>query len=248
MIYLLEPDGLEALAALWPELTEADQVYQTRHWQPRLDTVPVRQAGYNPEIAAAVLARWQRVLRAEGLHRLALAAASEDPEVYNYLAVFIRACRRDGPALFNYMQRKEVYPLRCLEREVQREVHRFLGLLRFSCSKEGVYYAPYEPEHDISRFIAPHFAGRMGEARFIIHDLRREKAVLYEQGQLRLQPLPRTFSDFWQAEDASFVRAWQRYYQQAAVTNRLNPQLRRKNMPKKYWAYLSELWGAAPDA
>lgn len=66
-----------------------------------------------------------------------------------------------------------------LYRKVSFESHRMLGLIRFKCIGKNMYYAPLEPDHNIIGVIANHFALRLSDQNFIIHDLKREIAVIY---------------------------------------------------------------------
>lgn len=76
-----------------------------------------------------------------------------------------------------------VIPVWKLARAVGREAHRYKGLVRFRQVEGDVWYAAIEPDHRILPLIAPHFAARFADQRWIIHDPRRG-------GGGRLRPAP----------------------------------------------------------
>ena len=134
-------------------------------------------------------------------------------------------------------------------RRVGREVHRFLGLLRFMETATGVFYAPYEPDHNISIPLARHFATRLRQQRWIIHDRRRDLAVLWD-GELlqpayldRAGPAPATTTPALSAGERDVQDLWRTYHRRIAIDSRRNPRLQRQCMPARYWRYLVEMQG-----
>ena len=89
---------------------------------------------------------------------------------------------------------------RQLSGRVGHEIHRLHGFIRFRRLADGTYYAPVEPDHALLALLAPHFAARFVDQRWIIHDLRRNTGIYYDgEGwfeltdvSLPLNPLART--------------------------------------------------------
>jgi len=124
-------------------------------------------------------------------------------------------------------------------RAVSRERHRYLGLLRFS-EMSGILYAQFTPEADVLPLIAGHFAVRLAQERWIIHDTGRNRAALYDSGTWCI-------ADFRQRREISLSdgekavqELWKRYFTSTAVRTRENRRLQQHFMPKKYWKYLPE--------
>ncbi len=124
-------------------------------------------------------------------------------------------------------------------RKVLRERHRFLGILRFS-DLGGVLYAPFEPEADLLPLVAGHFARRLGAERWVIHDLRRDKAALYAPKEWRIANFSLPDGIPLSADEKFYRELWRRYFDSTAVASRLNPRLQRQLLPKKYWKHLPE--------
>ena len=176
----------------------------------------------------------------ETFKRVSYAYFSEVPEVGSQLLYFLRYAFKIGPAAVEHLAHPAVKPIFEASRKVSRETHLMAGLLRFSQTASGIFYGAYEPTYDITALLAPHFAERLGDQTWVLHDLRRHLAAFYNQENwwlAELEPAPQAYSE---AED--FYRAlWQTYFQHITIESRRSPERQRQHMPKKYWKYLVEV-------
>jgi len=124
-------------------------------------------------------------------------------------------------------------------RAVSRERHRYLGLLRFS-DISGVLYARFTPEADVLPLIAGHFAVRLAQERWIIHDTGRNRAALYDSGTWCITDFRHPGVISLSAGEKAVQELWKRYFTSTAVRTRENRRLQQHFMPKKYWKYLPE--------
>ena len=76
----------------------------------------------------------------------------------------------------------------CIHR-VGFEIHRFHGFVRFLGTASGALYAPISPDNDICDLLVPHFRARMPKIPFVIHDVKRKKAAVYDGENTFLAPL-----------------------------------------------------------
>jgi len=90
-----------------------------------------------------------------------------------------------GRALDGMLAHAEVLPVWKLARAVGREAHRYKGLVRFRELVDGSWYAAIEPEHRILPLIAHHFTARFADQRWIIHDMRRDTALIFDPAYRR---------------------------------------------------------------
>ena len=139
-------------------------------------------------------------------------------------------------------------------RRVEREAHRFLGLVRFRL-RGPLYVAEIEPDTDILPLLGAHFAERFHDQRFAIHDLRHGKAILHlpeggwdivpcaagELGVDKDAPVALTATD-------AFEAMWKRYFKVMAIEERINPERQRGFLPKKHWRHLVEEPGRPPES
>ncbi len=136
----------------------------------------------------------------------------------------------------------DVKAIRSAARSVAREIHAFMGILRFEVASEGVFEAHCEPDFDILEELLPHFCARFGSSPFRIIDLKRKKEV----NNLILQELPAKADGLTEGlgEELSpqeIKALWRGFYASAENPQRRNPQLRLQHMPRRYWKHITEL-------
>lgn len=129
------------------------------------------------------------------------------------------------------------------QRKVYGEAHLFKGLIRFKEITPLVFYAQIEPNHNILPLIMDHFKCRFSDQHFIIHDLKREYAIVYDLKEAYLHDLSiaegEKFLSFTK-EDA-FESLFKSFYESITIKERQNEKQRRSYMPKRYWKHLVEL-------
>ena len=92
---------------------------------------------------------------------------------------YIKALMKKKAPVKNAYNLPEVVDFNDILYKVTGEIHRLKGLLRFMESANGAFYAPYSPDNDITELLMPHFAERFKSERFVIHDLKRKLAGMY---------------------------------------------------------------------
>lgn len=134
-----------------------------------------------------------------------------------------------------------VFAMQSIEKKVSCEVHRLKGLIRFSELQGGVLYSPIEPDHDIVEFLADHFCDRYKNEPFIIHDMKRSKALVAYKKDWYI-------TDFTEQEimplsenEHNYRELWKQYFQNMAICQRINPRCQKNMMPVRYWKHLTEM-------
>lgn len=130
-----------------------------------------------------------------------------------------------------------------LVKKVTFEYHRFLGFVRFKKVKNSFLYAQIEPDHNILSLITEHFIQRLSSEYFIIHDLRRDIAAIYNKNQWVIYNLTNEESEnlLLCQEEVFYEGLWKDYFEAVAIKDRLNPKLQKKMMPMRYWKHLTEI-------
>lgn len=126
------------------------------------------------------------------------------------------------------------------EKKVNNEVHRLMGLIRFSQLEGGVLYSPVEPDHDLLEFLAEHFCDRFKQEPFIIHDVKRSKALAAYQGNWQIRGFTKDDLRPLSHEEADYRRLWKQYFQTMAIKERINPRCQKTMMPMRYWKNMTE--------
>jgi len=125
--------------------------------------------------------------------------------------------------------------------KVAGERHRLMGLLRFQLLQKNIYYAAIEPDHNIVELLAPHFAARMSDQNWVIHDVRRDLAAIYNQEEwIATRFTLQQRLELAQEEDY-YRELWKQYHQAISIKSRTNPRLQRQCMPQRYWKHLVEM-------
>ena len=164
---------------------------------------------------------------------------SELEEIEINLFHYLKLAFKEGGRVNKFHSNDIVKKIKSARRKVSREAHRMKGLLRFRTLKNGVYYGPMEPNYNIIEILARHFAKRLSDQDWIIHDLSREWAAIYNQQEWALTPLTETEIEL-SAMEEEYQDLWQEFFDSIAIENRQNKKLQQQNMPKKYWKHLVE--------
>ncbi|MGN0804546.1 MAG: TIGR03915 family putative DNA repair protein [Candidatus Coproplasma sp.] len=122
---------------------------------------------------------------------------------------------------------------------VTGEAHRLKGFLRFMENADGVLYAPYSPDNDVTDILAVHFSQRLSSLRFVIHDIKRKIAGLYDGEQIimtRVENAEIYLSEY----ENYFEELWKQYYKSVDIKSRPHEKQMKGYMPVRYWKFLPE--------
>ncbi|MDA8132591.1 MAG: TIGR03915 family putative DNA repair protein [Elusimicrobia bacterium] len=198
-------------------------------------------AGADPAGAAAMRELFERRGSPESWRHARYAFLSEVPGAGNAVLAYARLLLEKGAAADDMLADGRVKLVHGLSASVAGEAHMFKGFARFTELADGSLYARIEPEHDILRLITGHFRARLGGFNWVIHDARRNSAALHFGGRLIYAPLDsaRLKED---AREAGVRDLWRHFFKTAAIKERTNPALQRRNVPLKYRRNLTEFF------
>ena len=121
------------------------------------------------------------------------------------------------------------------------EIHRIMGLLRFSPDEAGTFIAYCEPDHFIIPALAEYFTARFAETAWLIIDKKRKLFLSRKPGETaRLALSPPDFVRQAENQD-EWEELWKHYHKTINNESRNNAGLQRQLMPKRYWKYLPEV-------
>lgn len=145
-----------------------------------------------------------------------------------------------------YTNQGEVWMWEILRRSQMagNEAEKFKGIVRFSELAEGMLYAPIHPTHHVLPLIVRHFQKRLSCEEWAIHDVGRHVAAYYDGKRVTIVRVESLKTDIAYSQDEEgFRQLWRDYYRHMAIRERNNPTAQRSFLPKKYWAYLTEMGG-----
>ncbi len=128
--------------------------------------------------------------------------------------------------------------MECIRR-VTFEIHRLHGFVRFLESESGALYAPLSPDHDVVDLLVPHFRARLPGYPFVLHDVSRKKAAVYDGKHVFVAPLDRA-EIVLSADEAEWQSLWRRYYQSVNIPSRERLKQMKGYMPVRYWKFMPE--------
>ena len=125
--------------------------------------------------------------------------------------------------------------------KVWHEIHRLMGLLRFSPDEDGVYIARCEPDHLVLPALGPHFRERFGQTPWAIIDEKRSLGMSCSGTLLEFFITGENSAFLENPPDSEWENMWRHYHKTINNESRNNPDVQRRFMPQRYWKYLTEL-------
>ena len=159
----------------------------------------------------------------------------KEQTAFDYIKLIVEKKRavRDMLAIPTVMEMTNI------RQKVTYEIHRMHGFLRFIENSEGVLYAPYSPDNDITDLLAPHFARRFANQRFVIHDIKRKKAALFDGDEIVM--FDADGAEIYLSEyQQHFEELWRQYYKSVNIESRPHEKQMKGYMPVRYWKFLPE--------
>ncbi len=124
-------------------------------------------------------------------------------------------------------------------KKVGLEIHHLHGFIRFMETASGALYAPFSPDNDICDLLAPHFRARLPHFPFVLHDVKRKKACVYDGERTFLSPLSKA-DVLLGANEQEWQALWKKYYAAVNIPSRERLKQMRGYMPARYWKFMPE--------
>jgi len=176
------------------------------------------------------------------LYIIKSAFLSETHNIEDALFTFIREGLTIGTKIIHYIADAQINQVLKASKKTANEVHRYMGILRFSAQAGEIKYAQIAPDTHVIPMLASHFKKRFPNEPWIIHDTNRALILFHEPGSLRLidgeallgQPQQPTNTDPYKA-------LWIKYFNSMTIDSRKNSDLQRQFIPLKRRKYMIEL-------
>lgn len=156
--------------------------------------------------------------------------------IYDYLKLAFKI----GPDIHSFLHETAVHSVDDIVHRVTYESHRFEGFVRFSYIDNKFLYSSIEPDNDILELLSKHFEKRFANEYFIIHDIKREKALVYNKKSSEIVEMEKDFYTSLNSYDDQFKKLWALYFKSTTIDERKNLRLQLRMMPKRYWKHIFE--------
>ena len=235
MIYLTEEtrDGfLTALLAAWGDEEAVLLPKDERPLGPCVEVVP------DPQKAQKALCRFQELDGGCVREIDRLLRCGDEGHMQTAFRYLLLIAKRGGPVR-GMLSHPDVLKAEQAIRRVSHEIDRMKGFVRFSESASGALYAPLSPDNDIVDILARHFAKRLPEYPFVLHDVRRKKAAVWDGAHLFLAPLQQA-EVMLSADEEGWQKLWKTYFSAVNIPSRERIRQQNGYLPKRYRKFMTE--------
>ncbi|MDR2192350.1 MAG: TIGR03915 family putative DNA repair protein [Endomicrobium sp.] len=163
------------------------------------------------------------------------------PQKEIYMLQFLRLGYKNGAKTLNMLAEDAVDKLIKAAKFLRNESHLFKGFIRFSVHGD-ILFAKIKPKNFVLPFIAPHFAQRFQNEKFLIYDETNKALCAYSNKKYAISEVLDIDIPKPEEEEIAYQKLWKMFYENAAVDGRINPKCRMTNMPKRYWGNLTEFY------
>jgi len=215
------------------------EIVEESSFQPSfgLEYVPIPAA---PEKAAQVIDGIHKKLTAATAQYIFSAFLHADSDKYFTIFQYIIAGFHYRHTLDQYEQIDYVLRVHKLAQRVNGEAHLLKGFTRFVKTADNIFYADISPNHNVLPILAEHFAERLGGERWIIHDVKRGTAVVYDTQSWQLTDAPAQAANLQVTSNDNFSDLWSAFHEAIMIRERKNPRQQRSMMPKYFWKHMTE--------
>ena len=132
------------------------------------------------------------------------------------------------------------------------ERERVIQFVRFRKAADGTYFALIEPKYNVLASAVSYFRDRFADQLWLIYDCRRRFGYYYDLQDVRevafseedaLRFSGKAADGLLAADERLFQQLWQTYFRSISIRERANPRLHRKELPVRFWKYLTEKQG-----
>lgn len=201
------------------------------------------------EKAGRVWKGLEKKISRSALSMLTTCWLSELPEVDILLFRYIRKAIDATRPIETDFSDPDVLELSKIWKKVNWERIRIMQFVRFQKAEDGTFFAAIEPIHNALPLAIEHFKDRFSDQKWIIYDIKRKYGYYYDLKEVtevtfdsrESHLITGMLDETLMANDEKlFRRMWKAYFKSIAIKERTNPKLHKRNMPVRYWKYLTE--------
>lgn len=209
-------------------------------YQPDLLSKPViieTQADKADRITKSVYER----LSADTMRNLYMLYLSELPDCELLGLQYLQLCYANGATINRAKHHPVIRHVDDIRLKVLKEYDHMRGFLRFQKLPNNIYYGRFAPDHNQLPLLAPHFRKRFSDQNMLIHDEKRNCAMLINGSDTILIPFSAEQSEqlLNTCEDSCHL-LFRRYFQAVTIEKRSNTRLQAQYMPHRYRSYMPE--------
>lgn len=174
------------------------------------------------------------------LHKIYMTYLSNKEDKAMIIYKYLKTAFKLGHDVHNFLNIDTIRLVDNINRQVSMESHRFEGFIRFNYIDEKFLYSSIEPDNDILELLGNHFKNRFPGEYFIIHDISRKKALIYNTVFYEIIEMSNDIYEKLKFHDDEYTKLWKAYFKSTTIEERKNLKLQCRMMPKRYWKHILE--------
>ncbi len=192
--------------------------------------------------AARVFSAINKKISNDAADSVFMAFLTEDIAERKFMSIFkyIILGFKLGQDVFRYELLDFIVHVHNLARKSGREAHLLKGFCRFSETESGIYYSDISPVNNVLPILAEHFQDRLKNQPWVIHDVKRELAAIYNCEYYQIEHAPKNVRVILSDKEADYQRLWRGFHSTIAVEGRVNKKLQRQMLPYRFRDHITE--------
>lgn len=158
---------------------------------------------------------------------------------------YLRLCFTEGAGINRAKHHPIIRQVEDYRHKVSIELDHMKGFLRFEQIDQMVFYAHFAPDHNQLPLLQPHLQKRFSDQKMIVHDEKRNCALIYNLQYSMLIPYTKEDAiQLLQSKNDDCIALFRQYVQSVNIPERANPKLQLAYMPRRYRKYMPETQSA----
>jgi probable DNA metabolism protein len=140
----------------------------------------------------------------------------------------------------NMLTQSSVAALTKAVKFLREEANMFKGFVRFA-AHDGILIAFIKPKNNVLPMLASHFIDRLPQERFLIYDETNRLVCIYGDKKCDIFEVDDFNKPKKEDLESVYQDLWKKFYEKIAIKERVNHNLRRSFMPKRFWSNIVEM-------
>ena len=162
------------------------------------------------------------------------------PERFAAIVEYIKLGFSVGHMVDSHLHINSVLQVHKMAKQTGREAHLLNGFCRFEETKRGVLYCGITPKNDVLALVADHFAQRLMNEAWMIHDKTRSQAAIYDGSGFIITQVPKDVNLDYADEEQKIQEQWLTFFNSIAIEARANKKLQRQLLPLYFRKNMTE--------
>jgi probable DNA metabolism protein len=253
MIYIYDGSFQGLLSSIYDGIAlneNPERIITKEYLEPEL-FIEIKEIKTIPEKADKVIKTISAKFKLEIIENVYYSFLSNVKDIEKNIFDYIKLSFYSGNNIEGYYANDVVYTIRETVRKVIWEKHKFLGLVRFRLLKDGLYYAPIEPDNNITALLITHFKKRLSNQKWLIHDINRGigayfnglKSSIISIDKFNVKLLDKGNNldkNIFDDREEEIQKLWKIFFGKITIPEKKNSKLQRQFIPIRYWKHLIE--------